>query len=153
MTGMAVDVSIAPRAPRGGGDQVRVTVGDRVVALQLVNAGLACCAVEVAAALQRLPRDDAADGHGISAELHVLLVSGTVTDRLAPAVLAAYDALPEPRRVISYGACSNSGGPYWDSYSVTKGVDQLLPVDLFVPGCPPRPEAMTDAVVQLVAKP
>jgi len=74
--------------------------------------------------------------------VNVLVVAGTVTDKLAPLVLAAYRDLPEPRRVLSFGACSNSGGPYWDSYCVTKGADQLIPVDVYVPGCPPRPEAL-----------
>jgi NADH-quinone oxidoreductase subunit B len=79
------------------------------------------------------------DGPG---PVNVLVVAGTVTDKLAPLVLAAYHDLPEPRRVLSFGACSNSGGPYWDSYCVTKGADQIIPVDVYVPGCPPRPEAL-----------
>lgn len=132
-----------------------VEPGDRR-RLSLYNAGLACCAVEVAAAAAmpddaRRPRPAArlrpySAGPG---EADVLVVSGTVTDAMAPAVRALYERLAEPRIVISYGACSNSGGPYWDSYAVTKGVDQIIPVDLYVPGCPPRPEALLDALRSL----
>jgi NADH-quinone oxidoreductase subunit B len=130
--------------------------GGRPVALYNVsvfNVGLACCAVEVAAAAGRRPADGPvvqltpyAAGAG---EADVLVVSGTVTDAMAPAVRRIYEQLAEPRFVVSYGACSNSGGPYWDSYSVTKGVDQIVPVDLYVPGCPPRPEALLEALRRL----
>lgn len=133
-------------------------VGDRR-RLSLFNVGLACCAVEVAAAAagtdaQAASRDARpsirlrpyAAGPG---EADVLVVSGTVTDAMAPAVRALYERLAEPRLVISYGACSNSGGPYWDSYAVTKGVDQIIPVDLYVPGCPPRPDALLEALRSL----
>jgi NADH-quinone oxidoreductase subunit B len=112
--------------------------------LRVFDAGLACCAVECAAAIRR-----AEGGHGAAETepvTHVLVVAGTVTDKLAPDVLRAYESMPEPRRVLSFGACSNSGGPYWDSYCVTKGVDQIIPVDAYVPGCPPRPEALLDGL-------
>ena len=105
--------------------------------VRVFDAGLACCAVEVSAALRRCASQLPGD-----AAVNVLVVAGTVTDKLAPLVLAAYRDLPVPRRVLSFGACSNSGGPYWDSYCVTKGADQLIPVDVYVPGCPPRPEAL-----------
>jgi NADH-quinone oxidoreductase subunit B len=115
--------------------------------LAMFDLGLACCAVEfVAAALDPAAFAALGAGAGPLAGANVLVVSGTLTDVTAPAVLAAYEALAEPRYVISFGACSNTGGPYWDSYSVTKGVDQLVPVDVWVPGCPPRPEALLHAL-------
>ena len=80
-------------------------------------------------------------------------MSGTVTDRLAPVVAALIDAglASSGRRptVISFGACAASGGPYWDSYAVTKGVDQLVPVDIYIPGCPPTPEALAAVLDRL----
>jgi NADH-quinone oxidoreductase subunit B len=115
----------------------------RGCALWICDAGLACCAVEVAAALSRLSAaSDAVSAAEPAAGVNVFVVAGTVTDKLAPLVLAAYQQVPEPKLVLSFGACSNSGGPYWDSYCVTKGVDQFIPVDGYVPGCPPRPEAL-----------
>ena len=124
-----------------------MAVGDAQVDLWVAQAGLACCAVEVNAALARLPAADAVgDPH-----LSVLVVAGTVTDKMAPGVLALYGQLPAARSVLSFGSCANSGGPYWDSYCVTKGVDQLMPVDLYVPGCPPRPEALLDGLATLAA--
>jgi NADH-quinone oxidoreductase subunit B len=124
-----------------------------LVTVSLFNVGLACCAVEVAAAAARPPSNGPAialqpytAGPG---EADVLVVSGTVTDAMAPAVRRLYERLAEPRFVVSYGACSNTGGPYWDSYAVTKGVDLIVPVDLYVPGCPPRPEALLEALRRL----
>jgi NADH-quinone oxidoreductase subunit B len=135
---VAVDLPL----PRRQGETEAAAVPGWV---RVFDAGLACCAVEVSAALRRcaqLPGD---------AAVNVLVVAGTVTDKLAPLVLAAYQDLPAPRRVLSFGACSNSGGPYWDSYCVTKGADQLIPVDVYVPGCPPRPEALVHGLRLLLS--
>ena len=121
------------------------------LSLSVFNLGLACCAVEVVAASMRRPEllttVGAADGTSRHAD--VLVVSGTVTDQLAPVVRELYDGFDPSPYVMSFGACSNSGGPYWDSYCVTKGVDRLIPVDIYVPGCPPRPEAFVSALREL----
>jgi NADH-quinone oxidoreductase subunit B len=115
----------------------------------MVDVGLACCSVEVMAAALASGASRTAGGlvHAPDhSHVDVLVVSGTCTDVLAPAVRRMWEQLPEPRRVVSFGACASSGGPYWDSYSVTKGIDQLVPVDVYVPGCPPRPEALLEGL-------
>jgi NADH-quinone oxidoreductase subunit B len=138
------------------GEPIRYVVNwGRRYSLWVFNFGLACCAVEFVATTMgrhdfvRLGVLPYAQGPH---RADVMVVSGTVTDKIAPAVRRAYDEMPTPRYVISFGACSNSGGPYWDSYSVTKGVDQLIPVDVYVPGCPPRPEALLHGMVELQNK-
>lgn len=122
--------------------------GGRSYALTVVEVGLACCAVEVLAAASARP-DLLAPGPAQAPDLHVLVVAGTVTTAQAGSVRALYDALPEPRAVLSFGACAISGGPYWDSYAVVPGVDTLMPVDVYVPGCPPRPEALLEGLEAL----
>ena len=122
--------------------------------LWLFDVGLACCAVEFVAAtldLEVLSGLGVEPFAGTPAKADVLVISGTVTDKMAPAVRRVYDLMPEPRHVISFGSCANSGGPYWDSYCVTKGVDTIVPVDLYIPGCPPRPETLVDGLRRLDA--
>ncbi|MBV9024119.1 MAG: NADH-quinone oxidoreductase subunit B, partial [Streptomycetaceae bacterium] len=127
----------------------------RRYSLWVFNFGLACCAIEFIAASMarhdfiRLGVIPFAPG---PRQADLMVVSGTVTDKMAPAIKRLYEQMPEPKYVISFGACSNSGGPYWDSYCVTKGVDQLIPVDVYVPGCPPRPEGLLHGIIRLQEK-
>jgi len=127
----------------------------RRYSLWVFNLGLACCAIEFIAT--SMGRHDFIRlgvipfAHG-PRQADLMVVSGTVTDKMAPAVKRLYEQMPEPKYVISFGACSNCGGPYWDSYSVTKGVDQIIPVDVYVPGCPPRPEALLQGILRLQDK-
>jgi NADH-quinone oxidoreductase subunit B len=124
----------------------------RRYSLWVFNFGLACCAIEFIATSMarhdfiRLGVIPFAPG---PRQADLMVVSGTVTDKMAPAVRRLYEQMPDPKYVISFGSCSNSGGPYWDSYCVTKGVDQIIPVDVYVPGCPPRPEALLNGIMKL----
>jgi len=138
------------------GEPIRFVLNwGRRYSLWVFNFGLACCAIEFIAT--SMGRHDFIRlgvipfAHG-PRQADLMVVSGTVTDKMAPAIKRLYDQMPEPKYVISFGACSNCGGPYWDSYSVTKGVDQLIPVDVYVPGCPPRPEALLHGILQLQQK-
>jgi NADH-quinone oxidoreductase subunit B len=129
---------------------IAVAVAGRTARLHVFDLGLACCAVEFAAAAVAPGALEALDAQVAAVEdANVLVISGTLTDVTAPVARALFDRLPEPRYVVSFGACANTGGPYWDSYSVTTGVDQVLPVDVYVPGCPPRPEALLAALAGL----
>ena len=127
----------------------------RRYSLWVMNFGLACCAIELIAT-STSKHDFIRLGvipfaHG-PRQADLLVVAGTLTDKMAPALKRVYDQIPDPKYVISFGSCSNCGGPYWDSYSVTKGVDQIVPVDVYVPGCPPRPEALLHGIVKLQEK-
>lgn len=115
------------------------------MSIQVVQAGLACCGVE-AAAVDLVESAQNLVSSSQAADSHILVVAGTVTQPLAPVVKAAYDQLAEPKVVIAFGVCAISGGPYWDSYSVVNGVEQIIPVDIHVPGCPPTPHDLARAI-------
>lgn len=114
--------------------------------------GTACCAMELIAAsfskfdfdrLGTFPRPD-------PRHTDVMILAGTITEKMRPAVRRLYDQMPEPKWVIAMGNCTVSGGIfYYDTYSVVRGADEFLPVDVYISGCPPRPEALQDGVLQL----
>jgi NADH-quinone oxidoreductase subunit B len=133
-----------------------VQVGSQRVSLHVVELGLACCGIEVrearrAGELLGAGGDDRDPADGSDpGDLNVLVVAGTVTSRLAPALAEAYAALPEPRAVLAFGACAATGGPYWDSYSVLPGAHEVVPVDAWVPGCPPRPHDLVAGLAEVL---
>ncbi|XP_042198723.1 NADH dehydrogenase [ubiquinone] iron-sulfur protein 7, mitochondrial [Callorhinchus milii] len=116
--------------------------------------GLACCAVEMMH--MAAPRYDM-DRFGVvfrasPRQSDVMIVAGTLTNKMAPALRKVYDQMPEPRYVISMGSCANGGGYYHYSYSVVRGCDRIVPVDIYVPGCPPTAEALLYGILQLQKK-
>ena len=116
--------------------------------------GLACCAVEMIHAY--MSRYDL-DRFGIiprpsPRQSDVMIVAGTLTNKMAPALRRVYDQMPEPRWVVSMGSCANGGGYYHYSYSVVRGCDRIVPVDIYIPGCPPTAEAMIYGLLQLQKK-
>jgi len=116
--------------------------------------GLACCAIELMAMVG--PRFDVAR-FGAEAlrfsprQADLMIVAGTVTKKMAPALKKIYDQMPEPKWVIAMGACASSGGMF-HSYSTVQGVDEIVPVDIYIPGCPPRPEALIAGILEIQKK-
>jgi NADH-quinone oxidoreductase subunit B len=126
----------------------------RTGSLMWMTFGLACCAVEMMHSA--MPRYDL-ERFGFAPrasprQSDVMIVAGTLTNKMAPALRKVYDQMPEPRYVISMGSCANGGGYYYYSYSVVRGCDRVVPVDIYVPGCPPTAEALVYGVLQLQKK-
>jgi NADH-quinone oxidoreductase subunit B len=114
--------------------------------------GLACCAIEmiaVAAARFDIARFGAEIFRPSPRQADLMIVSGTVTKKMAPQVVRIWNQMPEPKYCIAMGACSISGGPFKEGYNVLKGIDRFIPVDVYIPGCPPRPEALLNGFIEL----
>lgn len=117
--------------------------------------GLACCAIEmIAASMSKwdISRFGSEVFRPSPRQADLMIVAGTVTKKMAPQVVRLYNQMAEPKYVIAMGACAISGGPFKQGYNVLKGIDRLLPVDVHIPGCPPRPEALLHALVTLQEK-
>ena len=126
----------------------------RTGSLHWMTFGLACCAVEMMHVA--MPRYDV-ERFGTAPrasprQSDLMIVAGTLTNKMAPALRKVYDQMPEPRYVISMGSCANGGGYYHFSYSVVRGCDRIVPVDIYVPGCPPTAEALLYGILQLQRK-
>lgn len=117
--------------------------------------GLACCAIEMictAAGRYDLERFGAGLMRPSPRQADLMIVSGTVTKKMVPTIVRLYNQMPEPKYVLSMGACATSGGPFKEGYNVVSGIDKFLPVDVYVPGCPPKPEALLHGFLKLFEK-
>lgn len=127
----------------------------RLSSLWQLSFGLACCAIEMMAASAS---NYDFDRFGVMPrptprQADVIIISGTVTLKMATRIKRLYEQMPDPKYIISMGSCANTGGPYWEhGYHVLKGIDRIIPVDVYVPGCPPRPEALFEGLLKLQEK-
>jgi NADH-quinone oxidoreductase subunit B len=142
-------------------DVVAVTTLDRLYnwgrrsSLWPLTFGLACCAIEMIAA-QMARYDMARFGMEVMRpsprQADMILISGTVTKKMLPAIIRLYNQMPEPKYVVAMGACASGGGPFKEGYNVVAGIDKFLPVDVYIPGCPPTPQALVAGLIKLQQK-
>ena len=126
----------------------------RKSSLWTLSFGLACCAIEMISTYMAHHDFDRCGGGTWPSprQSDVMIVAGTVVKKMAEPIRLLYEQMPEPKWVIAMGSCATNGGPYYRSYSVVMGVDHIIPVDVYVPGCPPRPEALLYGIIKLQEK-
>ena len=155
---MAIDQGLQSEVQKQG---VFVTTFDQLVNWGRSNSiwplqfGLACCAIEMiatAASRYDIGRFGSEVFRASPRQADLMIVAGTVTKKMAPQVVRLYNQMAEPKYIISMGACATSGGPFHKGYNVLKGIDRYLPVDVYIPGCPPTPQALLEGLMKLQEK-